>query len=326
MYLNKCVANACMTHLLLFSLSIMAHGSQYVHAEKYVSSDVKRYAQLAEADPEYLAFLFPYMNKYLKSQVPGKRVLDIGCGMGSWSCVAAKYDAKSVDGFDIQEEMVELAKQATYQFSTVTVSVGDVMDMPYDDNSFDVALGFYVTCALRPKACVNLFKGIHRVLAPGGKAVMNCIPKLAFERMALRSGADRILVEKKIAEKLMNLLAYPSQDDINDSFQDLHDVIEVFFAPDENGHLKRITNADELTNGQAIWCKCYMMTFACYFYDEHFYQQQIKAAGLNLDKIESYYTEERRIAYNSTNPEVELDGSITDTPPFVMYHLSIPVD
>ena len=55
---------------------------------------------------------------------------------------------KSVDGFDIQEEMVELAKQATSQFSTVNIRVGDVMDMPYDDNTFDVALSFYITYAL----------------------------------------------------------------------------------------------------------------------------------------------------------------------------------
>ena len=67
-----------------------------------------------------------------------------------------------------------------------------------------------------------------------------------------------------------------------------------------------------------------MMTFACYFYDENFYQQQIKASGLKLDKIENYHTEERRVAYNSTNPEVKPDKTITDTPPFVMYHLSKP--
>ena len=298
--------------------------NQYVHAEKYVSSDVKRYAQKVEVDPEYLAFLFPYMSEYLKSEVTGKRVLDIGCGMGSWSCVAAKYGARSVDGFDIQEEMVELAKQATSQFSMVTVCVGDVIGMPYNDSSFDVTLCFYVTCALRPEACINLFKEMYRVLVASGKAVVNCITKFACEKMALRSGADRVLVEKKIAEKLMNLAAYPSQDEINDSFQDLDDVIEVFFALDVNGCLKRITDADKLTNGQAVWCKCYMMTLACYFYDENFYQQQIKASGLKLDKIENYYTEERRVAYNSTNPEVKPDKTITETPPFVMYHLSKP--
>ena len=34
---------------------------------------------------------------------------------------------------------MELAKQATSQFHTVSIQLGDIMNMPYDD-SFDVAL------------------------------------------------------------------------------------------------------------------------------------------------------------------------------------------
>ena len=68
------------------------------------------------------------------------------------------------------------------------------------------------------------------------------------------------------------------------------------------------------------------MTFANYFYDDDFLQPQIKAAGLSIDSIESYYTEERRVAYNNTNPTMKLDKSLTDTPPFVLYHLSKPVN
>ena len=304
----------------------MANGSQYFHVENYTSNDVKRYAETAEVDIEYLAFLFPYMNEYLKSEVPGKRVLDIGCGKGIWCYNPAKCGAKSVDGLDVHEEMVQLARQATSQYSMVTISTGDLKDMPYDENSFDVAIYIYITLALRSNACISLFKEIYRILVPGGKAVVNCASKQAFEKMILRSGADKVLVEKKIAEKLINLAAYPSQDEINDTFVALDDVIEAFFASNENGHLERITDADKLTNGQAVWCKCYMMTFASYFYDENFYQQQIQAAGLKLDKIENYYTEERRIAYNSANPEIKFDKTIIDTPPFVMYHLSKPVD
>ena len=56
------------------------------------------------------------------------------------------------------------------------------------------------------------------------------------------------------------------------------------------------------------------MTFSNYFYSKQFIQQQIKDAELNIDKTENYYTEERRIAYNSTNPEIELDKTITDYP------------
>ena len=302
-------------------------GRQYAHSKIYDSSDVKRYAQNFK-DPKYKAFLCPTMDQYLKSQIPGKKVLDIACGPGLWSYKAAQSGAKSVDGFDIQEEMVELAKQATSQFSTVNIRVGDIMDMPYDDNTFDVALSFYVTCTVRLEACIKLFKEIYRVLVPGGKAVMNCASKHAFEKLYLRirSGADPILVEKEITKVLMLLPAYPSQDEINNAFQDICDVVQVSFAPDEKGRLHRIADADKLTNGQAVWSKTQIMVFPNYFYNEQFFQQQIEAAGLKLEKIENYYTEERSMAYNNANPELKLAKTITDNPIFVMYHLSKPID
>ena len=65
-------------------------------------------------------------------------MIDIGCESGDRACLAAECDAKIVDGFDIQEGMVELAQQATAQYGSVNICVGDVMDMPYDDNTFDV--------------------------------------------------------------------------------------------------------------------------------------------------------------------------------------------
>ena len=93
------------------------------------------------------AFLDSGIAESLKCLVKGKRVLDVGCGVGGWCCLAAQYGAKSVDGFDIQPEMVELAKQATSHLQDmVHIQVGDAADMPYDDDSFDVAISLFVTC------------------------------------------------------------------------------------------------------------------------------------------------------------------------------------
>ena len=158
------------------------------------------------------------MIKYLKSEIPGRRVLDIGCGSENWCYKVALSGAKSVDGFDIQEEMVQLAKQATSQFGTAKIRVGDVMDMPYDDNTFDVALSFYVICGLRLEALISHFTEMYRVLAPGGKAMMVCYSRHAFEGMFLRNGADQVMVGKQIANKLLILPNYPTQDQINDAF------------------------------------------------------------------------------------------------------------
>ena len=61
----------------------MASGSQYSHPEKYGFSQVKTYAQNFKEQPLVLAFVYPAMMKYLQSEIPGKKVLDIGCGPGN---------------------------------------------------------------------------------------------------------------------------------------------------------------------------------------------------------------------------------------------------
>ena len=221
--------------------------------------------------------------------------------------------AKAVYGFDIDEEMLRLAKETASQFNAINVCVGDVRHMPYNDNMFDIALGMHVTCALQAEVCTTFFKEIYRILVPGGKAMLNCQVKAALQKLVVRSGGDKALLEKKIEEKLSNLSSYPSEKEINNAFENLPDLIHIFFTLDENGRLYRIIDVNKLIIGQAVWSTCRAMAYPNYYYYEQFIQQQIKAAGIKLDKIENYYTEERRIAYNSTDSEVKLEKTITDT-------------
>jgi len=200
------------------------------------------------------------------------------------------------------------------------------MKMPYDDNVFDVALNVFVITVLQLEAFISHFKEMHRILVPGGKAVMVTITRSVYEKMFMRPGTDQAMTEKKIEKKLMNLGSYPSQDEINDAFQDLTDVQCFNLTLNQNGRLERITDADKMTNGQAAWGITQVMTFTSYFYSEQFIQQQIKAVGLNIDNTENLCTEERKIAYNSSNPEIKFDKTITDDPPVVMYHLSKPLN
>ena len=300
----------------------MDSGRNYYHAEKYASREVEAYAQNVKEDPHMLAFFFPTVNEYLQSVVPGKKVLDVGCGIGNWCYKAAQCGAKSVDGIDIQEEMVQLAKQATSQFSSVNIRVGDATKLPYDDNVFDIALSFFVTVVLKREACISHLKELHRILVPGGKAVVINFTTPSFDKIFLRSGTELGTVENKIEKKLMELPSYPSLDEMNNAFKDLTEVIFAYFTLDKNGRLQRITDINKMTNGQAIWAKTRIMTFPDYFYTEDFIQQQIKAVGLNIDKIENFYTEERRIAYNNTNSKIKFDKTVTETPPFALYHLS----
>ena len=94
------------------------------------------------------------------------------------------------------------------------------------------------------------------------------------------------------------------------------------FVVNEDGRMYRVTNVNQLSNGQAVWIKNQAMVFPDYYYEESFLRSQISTAGLHIDFIENYCTEEQRLHYNSSSKKTILDKTFTDNPPFQFYHLS----
>jgi len=271
--------------------------------------------------PEKLAFFFPATKEYLKREVLGKRVLDIGCGTGYWSSQAAQFGAKSVDGFDISEEIVQLAKKVTSSFPTVTIQCGDVTQMPYDDNSFDVAMSLYVTCSLPMDACISHYKELSRVLSSNGKGLVINFSKPVFDTMLLSPGTDLTAVETKIQNAIASLPDHPKYPEIKSVFENFDEITRATFAVNDNGYLFRVSNVDQLKNGQEVWIKTSLSVYSDYYYNTQFFKEQIQAAGLCLDQLENFYTEERRIAYDKANPMASLHNTNIDNPPFLMYHV-----
>ena len=122
------------SHYIMFTIEVIIpvySDGHYANGTRYGDKGVKAFAGGRHGSLG-TAFLDTGIAEGLKTLVKGKRVLDVGCGVGDWCCLATQYGAKSVDGFNIQPEMVELAKQATSHLDMVHIQVGDVADMPYD--------------------------------------------------------------------------------------------------------------------------------------------------------------------------------------------------
>ena len=284
-------------------------------------SGVQTFAKNNKLDVLTEAFVYPALKAFLEAEAPGKKVLDIGCGSGDWVCLAVECGAKSVDGFDIQEGMVELAQQATAQYSSVNICVGDVMDMPYDDNTFDVAISIFVTCNLPIEALTKHFEELDRVLVPGGKALVLNLSNPAFQPLLI-TGADEVAVKEKIDKALKLLPNFPSQLQINKAFGELKEVIRGCFAKDEQGSVFLVENVHQLTIGQAVWCKTQILPFPNYYYNDQFITDITVASGLHIDYVENFCTEERRIYCNTANPEARISKTATENPYALMYHVS----
>ena len=269
------------------------------------------------------SFLGPTVGKFLETEALGKRIIDIGCGTGYWCYQAAQYGAKSVDGFDKQEKMVELAKQATSQFNTVKIQMGDIMNMPYDDNTFDIALSIFVTCELPMEILSKHFTELHRILVPNGRALVVNLCYSSFQKY-LTDGADEEVTQEKIDQILARIPDHPSQQQVSEALEDLHEVVNASFAYDKNGSLSLVKDVNQLANGQAILHKTYITTFPDFYYDDRYLVDQIVTAGLCIDQIENVFTEERRIVHNTLNPEIKFSKDITDHPLYLLYHISKP--
>ncbi len=102
---------------------------------------------------------------------PGERVLDVGCGAGTDSLVAAQMVAPDgfVRGIDMTPEMLAKARASAAEMEARNVEFveGEAEDMPFDDASFDVVISNGVIDLIPDKDAV--FSEILRVLRPGGR-------------------------------------------------------------------------------------------------------------------------------------------------------------
>ncbi len=97
------------------------------------------------------------------------RVLDIGCGIGGPARYLAHRYGCRVDGIDLTPELIETGRLLTERCGLadrVVLQLGNALDLPYPDRTFDVAWCQNVTMNIADKA--RLLAGVYRVLKPGG--------------------------------------------------------------------------------------------------------------------------------------------------------------
>lgn len=101
----------------------------------------------------------------------GERVLDLGCGAGTDSLVAAQMVGSSgtVVGVDMTPAMLAKARRAAAEMGATNADFveSEVESLPFPDESFDVVISNGVIDLVPDKAAV--YSEVYRVLVPGGR-------------------------------------------------------------------------------------------------------------------------------------------------------------
>ncbi len=102
---------------------------------------------------------------------PGEAVLDIGCGAGVDTIIAAQMvgPSGSVRGLDLVPEMLNRARENARlaRAENVEFKEGSAEELPYPDTSFDVVISNGVFNLVVDKG--KALEEVRRVLKPGGR-------------------------------------------------------------------------------------------------------------------------------------------------------------
>jgi phosphoethanolamine N-methyltransferase len=141
----------------------MAHEDEYYDSMVTMLELIWGEGYMAPGGPGHVAKMLDGI------ETSGKRVLDIGCGLGGPAFEMARTHGAHVVGIDLEAPLVARATRAaaalglgdrcTYQ----TVTAGP---LPFPDQSFDVAISSGAFTQVGDKA--GIFGEVYRILRPGG--------------------------------------------------------------------------------------------------------------------------------------------------------------
>lgn len=133
----------------------------------------------------------------------GDVVLDLGSGAGFDSFLAAKKVGASgrVIGVDMTEEMVNKAKTiaAKYGYTNVEFRLGDIENLPVENESVDVVISNCVINLAPDKS--KVFNEAHRVLRIGGRMYVSDI--VLLKELSDEQRSDTVLLSGCVAGALL---------------------------------------------------------------------------------------------------------------------------
>lgn len=106
--------------------------------------------------------------------------LDLGCGIGRHSILFARNDFNTW-AFDLSDDAVERTKKwAQSEDLKISCAVGDMLELPYDDSTFDCILCRNVISHSDTEGVKKILANIFRILKPNGECYLTLGSKKAW--------------------------------------------------------------------------------------------------------------------------------------------------
>ena len=175
-----------------------------------------------------------------------KNVLNLGSGLGRHSIFFAKqgFNVSAIDLSDYG--MNNLKEWAEKENLNIDIKVGDMVDLPYADNSFDCIFAYHVISHTDTMGARKVISEIERVLKPGGEIYTSMCSKESWDYK--ESGFPQI-DENTVINKEDG-----PESDVPHFYANLDDILNLF----HNFDIEKIRHIDYCyINSQMQNCKYY---------------------------------------------------------------------
>jgi SAM-dependent methyltransferase len=161
--------------------------------------------------------VYYYVHRWKEAKY--KDLLDLGCGLGRNGILFAK-NGFEVHAFDLSKDAINSVNEKNIELNlNIKTSLGDMLDLPYDDESFDCLLSYHVISHTDSAGIIKVIDEIDRVLRRNGEFYLTLCSKDSF---SFKSGKY-----EKIDENSVIKLEGPEAG-IPHFFVDLDDIKRLF--------------------------------------------------------------------------------------------------
>ncbi len=166
-------------------------------ASQFYSRGAERFAEnysLENIAENYLELLEDFSER-----IEGEKVLDAGCGPGRDSKLLSNKGFE-VNGIDLSEEMIEIAKEKEGDFNVM-----DVRNLDFEDEVFNGVLANQLLVFFNSEEREKAFGELSRVLKTGGVIFLGLKEgEGAFTREKYGSSVTQYPMKEREARKLMS--------------------------------------------------------------------------------------------------------------------------